>query len=137
MSYLRDLAERAWDLTVWLQHFSDATELDAEMVLEATAHFLRMFAMAVRRYEAGSSARCPACESYQLAQDGEVEERDGLPGYVSNEVCRACGWTSARVFEPYSPEWLARAAEYLDGGPLDLGEIGQDADDDNEDRHDA
>ena len=31
--YLRDMAERTWDLTVWLQHFADATELDAELVL--------------------------------------------------------------------------------------------------------
>ena len=123
-SYLRDLAERAWDLTVWLQHFSDATELDAEMVLEATAHFLRMFAMAVRRLESGSSTRCPKCDSYRLAQDGDVEERDGIPGYRSNDVCLACGWTSQETFEPYTIEWIERALDYLDRDPLDLGAIG-------------
>lgn len=123
-SFLRDLAERVWDLTVWLQHFSDATELDAEMVLEATAHFLRTFALAVRRFEAGSSARCPGCESYRLAQDGNVEERDGASGYASNDVCLACGWTSERSFEPYSAEWFERAADYLDTDPIDLGSVG-------------
>jgi hypothetical protein len=124
-SYLRDVAERAWDLTVWLQHFSDATELDAEIVLEATAHFLRVFAMAVQRYQAGSSTRCPACESYRVAEDGNVEERDGVPGYASNEVCLACGWTSERTFEPYTLDWLDRAVEYLQGDPLDLGAVGR------------
>lgn len=126
-SFLSDTASRVWDLTVWLQHFSDATELDAEMVLEATAHFLRMFALAVRRFEAGSSARCPACESYRLAQDGDVEERDGAPGYASNDVCLACGWTSERSFEPYSAEWLDRAAGYRDADPIDLDAVGTDA----------
>ena len=124
-SYLRDLADRTWDLTVWLQHFSDATELDTELVLEATAHCLTVFARVVRRYQAGLSTRCPACDSYRIAQEGDVEERDGVPGYASNEVCLACGWTSEQVFEPYTSEWLERAIDYLQGEPLDLGRIGR------------
>jgi hypothetical protein len=123
-SYLRDLANRTWDLAVWLQHYADATELDAEVVLEATAHFLRMFALAVRRYQSGSTRRCPSCDSYRLAQDGDVEERAGHLGYASNEVCSACGWTSERTFEPYSAEWFDRAAEYLEADAVDLGSIG-------------
>jgi hypothetical protein len=125
-SYLRDLASRTWDIAVWLQHYADATELDAELALEATAHFLRMFALAVRRYQQGSSRRCPACDSYRLAQDGDVEERAGLLGYASQDVCRACGWTSEQAFEPYSAEWFARAAAYLESEPMDLKAIGAD-----------
>jgi len=112
--YLRDLANRTWDLAVWLQHYADATELDGEIVLEATAHFLRMFALAVRRYQQGSSRRCPSCDSYRLVQDGDVDEHDGLFGYASHEVCLACCWTSGQTFEPYSAEWLERATEYLE-----------------------
>ena len=127
--YLRDIAERTWDLTVWLQHFADATELDAEMVLEATSHCLIVFAMILRRYQDGSSARCSQCDSYRLAQDGEIEERDGVTGWASNEVCLACGWTGERVFEPYADDWFEGAAEYLQRGPLDLGAIGDESSD--------
>jgi hypothetical protein len=123
-AYLIDLADRTWDLAVWLQHYADATELDAEIVLEATATLLRMFGLAVRKYQQGSTRRCPKCDSYRLAQDGGVEERDGHPGYRSNEVCLACGWESGRTFEPYSAEWFERAADYLAGDVVDLGAIG-------------
>ncbi len=123
-SYLRDSGKRTWALAVWLQHYADATELDAEIVLEASAHFIRMFALAVRRYQQGSSQRCPSCDSYRLAQDGDVEERAGLLGYASREVCRACGWTSDETFEPYSAEWYARAAAYLESDVVDLSSIG-------------
>ena len=125
-SYLRDLASRTWDIAVWLQHYADATELDAEIALEATAHFLRMFALAVRRYHQGSLRRCPSCDSYRLAQDGDVEEHDGLLGYATRDVCLACGWTSEQAFEPYSAEWFERAAEYLEADPVDLNSIGAD-----------
>lgn len=129
-SYLRDMAERTWDLTVWLQHFSDATELDAELVLEATAHCLRTFALTVMRFREGSTRRCPDCDSYRLAQDGEVEERDGVTGWASNEVCLACDWTSDRQFDPYPTEWYERGVEYLDGDAIDLGAVGVTENDD-------
>jgi hypothetical protein len=125
-SYIRDLAARTWDLTVRLQHYGDATELDAEMILEATAHFLRIFSLAVLRYQQGSSRRCPTCDSYRLTEDGDVEDHNGLVGFASNEVCLACGWTSDRVFDPYTADWLERATEYLERGPVDLGAIGTD-----------
>lgn len=123
-SYVRDLSNRTWDIAVWLQHYADATELDAEIVLDATAHFLRMFALVVRRYQQGSSRRCPSCESYRLTQDGDVEERSGVFGYTSREVCLACGWSSEEGFEPYSAEWFERAAEYVEADPVDLSSIG-------------
>jgi hypothetical protein len=122
--YLRDMAERTWDLTVWLQHYADATDLDAEMVLDATSHCLVIFAMALRRYEEGSTARCPDCDSYRLAQDGDIEERDGVTGWASNDACLACGWATERVFQPHTIEWHERVAEYLERGPLDLGAVG-------------
>jgi hypothetical protein len=125
-SYLRDLANRTWDIAVWLQHYADATELDAEIALEATAHFLRMFALAVRRYQQGSLRRCPSCDSYRLAPDGDVEAHDGVLGYASQDVCLACGWTSEQAFEPYAAEWFERAAAYLEADPLDLNSIGAD-----------
>ena len=125
-SYLRDLAGRTWDVAVWLQHYADATELDAEIALEATAHFLRMFALVVRRYQQGSLRRCPSCDSYRLSQDGDVEEHNGLLGYATHDVCLACGWTSEQTFEPYTAEWFEQAAEYLEADPVDLGSIGAD-----------
>ena len=38
-AYLQDLADRTWDVCVWLQHDTEAGELDAEIVLEATATY--------------------------------------------------------------------------------------------------
>lgn len=111
-AYLRGVAEKTWDLVVWLQHYGDATEWDAELVLDATAHLLRSFTLIRVRYERGAMRRCPECDSYRVTEEGDAEERDGRLGYAANDVCLACGWTSERQFEEWSREHLQRMVDY-------------------------
>jgi len=101
-AYLKTLAERTWDLTVWLQHYTDATERDADLVLEATGHLLVIFMYAAARHEQGTMRRCPECDSYRVTEDLDVTEQNGVRGLTSNDVCLACGWTGESSFESFS-----------------------------------
>ncbi|GLB86911.1 MULTISPECIES: hypothetical protein [Mycobacterium] len=102
-SYVKALSEKTWDLTVWLQHFSNATEFDADIVLGATAHLLSTFGKLIRRTESDEPERCPRCESYKLAED--IEPDDSGEGFYESIVCSACDWRS----EPTYTSW----AEHL------------------------
>jgi hypothetical protein len=114
-SYLKSLADKTWDLTVWLQHYTDADEWDAEMVLDATAHLLKNFDLAILMYDHGDPRRCPQCDSYRVMEDGGAIERDGRLGWLSQEVCSACGWRGDESFEAYSADHLRRMIEYQRG----------------------
>lgn len=96
-SYLKALAEKTWDLTVWLQHNSNATPDDADVVLEATANVLTAFGRLLRRREQGEPERCPRCGSYRLDEDLEVVDEPEA-GACSSTVCGGCGWRSDREF---------------------------------------
>lgn len=63
-AYLKALAEKTWDLCVWLQHYVDASELDAEIVLGATHQLLRAFTLLRLRHGQPAAERCPNCDSY-------------------------------------------------------------------------
>lgn len=116
--YLKALAEKTWDLTVWLQHCSDASEWDAELVINATAHILNTFSLAIIGFERGTPRRCPQCDSYRVTQDGDIAEQEGRQGWRTQDVCLACGWRGEVTFEPWTLEYLNRLNEYLtDGGP--------------------
>jgi hypothetical protein len=52
-SYLKALIDKMWDLAVWLQHNSNATPVDADLVLEATGHLITTLAKLIRRKEYG------------------------------------------------------------------------------------
>tara|TARA_B100000678_G_scaffold207416_1_gene175000 strand:- start:2634 stop:3605 length:972 start_codon:yes stop_codon:yes gene_type:complete len=108
-NYLKALADKTWDLTVWLQHYSNATPVDADIVLEATAHLIGTFGKVIRRREAGEPERCPRCESYQLAEDiqHDAEQR----GFFASTVCGACGWRSDVDFTPW--------AEHFEGSDIE------------------
>jgi hypothetical protein len=112
-AYLGSLADKTWDLAVWLQHYADATEWDAELVLDATAHLLNVFTLTLVRQERGEMSRCPSCDSYRLMEDGDVEERAGRFGYLAHDVCLACGWTSEPEFTEYSDEHLQRLRDLV------------------------
>ena len=111
--YLKALAEKTWDLTVWLQHCSDATEWDAELVLNATAHLLNTFSLAIIGLERGTPRRCPQCDSYRVAQDGDVAEQKGRQGWWAQDVCLACAWRGEETFEPWTLDYLNRLSDYL------------------------
>lgn len=96
-SYLKALAEKTWDLTVWLQHNSNATPDDADVVLEATANVLTAFGRLLRRREQGEPERCRRCGSYRLDEDLEVVDEPEAGAY-SSTVCGGCGWRSDREF---------------------------------------
>jgi hypothetical protein len=63
-AYLKSLGEKTWDLTVWLQHYVDASEVDAEIVLGAPA-YLYSIACGPRRTSGGTLPEMrfvPGCE---------------------------------------------------------------------------
>lgn len=98
-SYLKSLADKTWDLTVWLQHNSAATPIDADIVLDSTSHLLRAFGQLIRKAELGEPERCPNCDSYRLDED--IQNDDERQGFWESTVCRACGWLS----EPDFTSW--------------------------------
>lgn len=119
-AYLKDVAEKTWDIVVGLQHNTNATPWDAELTLAATGHLLNTFMLARVKFERGEPARCPRCSSYRLVPDGEVDEVDAEPGYAEWTTCAACNWTSEVSFESFR-DWDDRvgdrARDYLAEGP--------------------
>jgi hypothetical protein len=73
------------DLTVWLQHNSNATPVDADIVIEATGQVVGTFAMLIRHHEHGEPGRCPRCESYRMRQDVETDEEQ--MGFWESGLC--------------------------------------------------
>jgi hypothetical protein len=101
-SYVKVLV-KTWDLTVWLQHFSNATEYDADIVLDATAHLLGVFGKLIRRHESDEPERCPRCESYKLAEDIQTGPGLGLCDRLHhnhNEGDKSTDSTSQKPSEP-------------------------------------
>jgi hypothetical protein len=89
-SYMTTLAESTWDLTVWLQHYTDAGTNDVEVVLHATGHFIGVYAqLLVANNEA---TRCPSCGSYRL-ESASNHAADGVT-WIEKTACAACGWES-------------------------------------------
>lgn len=90
--YLKELVDKTWDLTVWLQHDSNATEIDADLVLEATSHLIVTFGKVIYRHEVGDRERCPRCDSYRLHR--EIQGDAETDTYQESNVCAGCGWRS-------------------------------------------
>jgi hypothetical protein len=109
-AYVKALVERTWDLTVWLQHHSDATPDEADLVLNSTHHLLGTLSSLMRRREAGPPERCPRCASYRLDNDMQVVE-EPEEGFFESTVCGACGWRSDPVFESW--------AEHFEGADIE------------------
>ena len=99
-SHLKTLADKTWDLTVWLQHNSGATPIDADIVLDSTSHLLRIFDQLIRKMEFGEPERCPNCDSYRLDQD--IQNDDEHKGFWESTVCGACGWRSEAEFTSWA-----------------------------------
>ena len=99
-SYLKTLVDKTWDLTVCLQHNSNATPLDADIVLDATGQLIGALAKLIHRQELGEPARCPRCDSYRVRED--VENDDVNEGFWTSDVCNARGWRSKRVFTSWA-----------------------------------
>jgi hypothetical protein len=115
-AYLKAIAEKTWDLTVWLQHYVDASELDAEIVLGATQQLLRTFTLLRLRHDQPVRERCPNCDSYQVVEEsGELIERDGHFGVLLHDECVRCGWRSEPEFDQWTPERLKRLIDYKTG----------------------
>jgi hypothetical protein len=115
-AYLKALAEKTWDLTVWLQHHVDASELDAEVVLGATQQLLRAFTLLRVRHDQAVAERCPSCDSYQVVEESsELVERDGHFGTLLHDECVSCGWKSEQKFDRWPPDRLKRLIDYKTG----------------------
>ena len=96
-SYIKVLADKTWDLSVWLQHNSNATPDDAELVLDATAHFLSALERLIHRQDHGEPERCSRCGSYRLDEDVEMVD-EPEPGMLVSTICSGCGWQSEQTF---------------------------------------
>ncbi|WIV59054.1 hypothetical protein [Amycolatopsis nalaikhensis] len=115
-SYMKTLAEKTWDMTVWLQHYVDATESDAEIVLEATQQILKIFTLLRIRVENPDEQRCPNCDSYQLAEESSgLVEHEGKFGTFLYDECSSCGWKSDQEFDPWPPDRIQRLIDYASG----------------------
>jgi hypothetical protein len=115
-AYLKAIAEKTWDLAVWLQHYVDASELDAEIVLGATQQFLRAFTLLRVRHGQPVEERCPDCDSYQVVEESsELIERDGHFGTLLYRECVLCGWKSEPRFDQWPRDRLKRLIDYKTG----------------------
>ncbi|MFD2027636.1 hypothetical protein [Promicromonospora aerolata] len=99
--YLKEIAAKAWDLAVGLQHDANATAWDAEITLDAIGHVLDVYSIAIRKTKMDPPSRCPACESYRFVTDGDLAEREGKSGWLSSEVCSACGHRGPETFRSW------------------------------------
>jgi len=116
-TYLKTLVERTWDLAVWLQHFGNATPIDADIVLESTSHLITVFGKLIHRLEVGEPERCPRCESYRL--DVDVRHDESRKGFFESTVCASCGWESEPAFTSWAEHFADADIEgYLSGPGL-------------------
>lgn len=86
--YLKTTSEATWALVNWLTHTRNATWLDGQMAVDATANVLNTYGFSIMRREADAPDMCPQCDSHRLSFDF-VPRRE--PPYVT--VCNSCGWT--------------------------------------------
>lgn len=99
--YLKEIAQKTWDITVELQHDSNATGWDAELVLDATHNLLEAFSTAMVKRVRKGPERCPKCDSYRFSQTGHVEFRDGVEGWLAFDACSACTYRREKSFDPW------------------------------------
>lgn len=120
-NYVKALVDKTWDLTVALQHDSNATPFDADLTLDATAHLIGIFSRLATRKLMGDPDRCPRCESYRIDED--VEHDNAREGFESSMVCAACGWRSERTFTSWAEHFEdTRLEEYLAQEPTDISD---------------
>lgn len=101
-AYLKDTADRTWDIAVGLQHKSDATPWDAELVLDAVGTLLGTFMIARMMHEQGAPPRCPRCGSYRYSDTVvRATSEDGEDGLATFAECAACGHRQDEHFEPF------------------------------------
>jgi len=100
--YLNEIADKTWDVAVSLQHDSNATEWDAEMLLDATAHLFQMYSTAIVKVKRKPPRRCQKCSSYRLVTGGDIGMQDGEEGWLEADMCSACGYRGPESFESWS-----------------------------------
>ena len=112
-SYIKALVDKTWDLSVWLQHNTNATPGDAELVLDATGHLLSALGRLIHRRDHGEPERCPRCGSYRLDHDVEVVE-DAEPGMLESTICGACGWQTEQEFTSFADHFKGHEQNVID-----------------------
>lgn len=88
-SYLKKLAEEAWEYVNWLTHAKNAIRMDAEIGLKAVEHLLGTFTAARIRMAQAARRRCEACGSHEMVA----------------AICRRCNWEDPAYEEPEVREW--------------------------------
>jgi len=119
-SYIKALVDKTWDLSVWLQHNTNATPDDAELVLDATGHFLSGLGRLIHRRDHGEPERCPRCGSYRLDEDVEIVD-EPESGMLESTICGGCGWQSEQTFTSVLEHFKGNEQEVIDylGRPAD------------------
>lgn len=100
-SYLRAISSKTWDLVVWLQHYTDATQWDAEVVLDGTENVLAAYSNVMARFEKGHHAVVPSADRIvsRWTMKRTIEESGSLSRYArrvntngkKNETWRRAG----------------------------------------------
>jgi hypothetical protein len=112
-SYIKALVDKTWDLSVWLQHNTNATPDDAELVLDATGQFLSALGRLIDRRDNGEPERCPRCASYRLDDDIEVVE-EPEPGMLESVICGACGLQTDQEFTSFPDHFRGKEQNVID-----------------------
>ncbi|SMX90738.1 hypothetical protein BI49514_02333 [Brevibacterium iodinum ATCC 49514] len=99
--YLKEISHKTWDIAVELQHYSNATSWDAELVLDATHNVFDGLSTAMVKRARKEPDRCPNCGSYRFSLTGHVDVRSGTRGWLSFEACSACSYRSEESFDPW------------------------------------
>jgi hypothetical protein len=96
-TYMKGIFDSTWDLTVSLQHDTNAVAWDAEFVLDTTAHLLGSFGALLRRRAEGVPRRCPRCDSYRVTDAFETfDSQSGA--FTHTSTCGACDWRGEPTF---------------------------------------
>ncbi|MBK9695925.1 MAG: hypothetical protein IPO80_00500 [Propionibacteriaceae bacterium] len=90
-AYLRSIWEKAWDLSVHLQHDSSAVPWDAEVAVNAVNHALETYMYMKIRSGKDEREACPRCSSHRFGPTTDWGEDGEL---LSWSECSACGYAT-------------------------------------------
>ena len=102
-SSMKHFARATWDLVNWLTHAQNAVIQDVIVAMAAANSTIDIYAMVIKKKEAGSPDRCPNCGSYKIHERyrPELVEYGASDSQYLN-MCGRCDWTDpfGSYFDP-------------------------------------
>lgn len=86
-SYLKSIARGTWQLVNWLTHATNGVRMDGQIAVDAIAHVLTSYGIAIVRNERGAPDRYPECSSYRITSLFEPESDRAHPYVTLSEAC--------------------------------------------------